>query len=104
MLLIWCAMIVSCAEIDDPDLSPPVLILPVDGDTVQNNPPLFVWRSVDDQGCDLLFWIEIADDAIFSYDSIILSTLIPIADTFFDPIDSFTTGTYYWHICVFEQA
>lgn len=94
----------NCTDNENIDLDPPLLISPADGDTISVNPPLFIWSSVDDQGCELVFWLEIADDEFFSYDSIILSTFVPLSDTFFDPVDSFNTGTYCWHMCLIENA
>ncbi len=95
----------ACTETEpEPNLDPPALLSPVDGETVASNPPTFVWSSIEGDTCDLIFRIEIASDSVFDMGSILISTMVPLDDTIYTPIDTFAAGTYYWHMSVRQNA
>ncbi len=95
----------SCNEAEpEPNLDPPDLLSPADGATIAQNPPTFIWGSVEGDTCDLIFRIEIATASNFDAGSMIISTMVPLTDTTYTPGDTFAADTYYWHMAVRQNA
>src|SRR4030042_4412818 len=95
----------TCTETEEkPNLDPPVLISPSNGETVSINPPTFVWRSVEGDSCDLVYRFEAATDSSFAMGSIIISTIVLLPETTYTPADTFSADTYYWHMSVRQNA
>jgi len=83
-------------------LDPPMLVAPVDGATITQNPPTFIWQSVENT--EIVYILEVATDEQFDYSSIVISTMIVPSDTNYTPDNSFASGEYYWHMCIREDC
>jgi len=70
----------------------PVLASPVDGSTVTQNPPTFIWQRV--AGADL-YGLQVAADEEFNVISVQTTCYM---DTSYTPATSLMPGVYYWHV------
>jgi hypothetical protein len=90
-LLAACALLMNLACFSD-TLSAPDLVSPDNGATIAQDPPQFVWRTVD--GADF-YWLQVSRNEDFSSLALNVSCT---GDTSYAPTTSFGTGTYYWHV------
>ena len=98
--------IIQCGdELTEFNFEPPTLISPQNGATLTENPPTFIWQSVDvPDTCDVVYRLEGASDSTFSQSAIIVNTMVIPPDTNYTHYDTFTSGDYYWHVCTRENA
>lgn len=75
-----------------------ILIAPEDGSTLTQNPPTFVWHSVDNS--DIVYVLEVAAAEQFDSASIVISTTIMPPDTSYTINDPLPSGEYHWRMCL----
>lgn len=98
-------LLIGCARegtVDGSLLVPPMLVAPYDGLTVTQNPPTFIWRSVENS--EVIYIFEVATDEQFNNGSIVISTTIMPPDTSYTPHNPFIAGDYFWHMCIMENC
>jgi len=72
------------------------LVSPTNGTIITENPPTFIWISVEDYD---VYWLRVAQDSLFTTLVIDISCS---ADTSYTPDNPFDSGTYSWHMCAIE--
>lgn len=91
----------ACPDPAPTRLDPPDLAAPVNGSTISQNPPTFIWHAVSE--AQILYQFEVASDPQFG--NIVFSSLsIFPPDTSCTPDSALATGTFYWHVCVMEDC
>ena len=73
-------------------LAAPDLVSPDNGATITQDPPQFIWRTVD--GADF-YWLQVSRNEDFSSLALNISCT---GDTSYTPTTSFGTGTFYWRV------
>jgi hypothetical protein len=80
------------------DIGTPVLVAPIDGSTITQNPPTLIWQSVQDAaGYDLVA----ADDTCFSYSGTVADVQC-FNDTSITLVSTLSTGIYFWRVRALE--
>lgn len=72
------------------------LVSPEDGTVITENPPTFIWTSVEDYD---VYWLQVAQNSQFTALVIDISCSV---DTTYTPDNPFDTGTYFWHVRAIE--
>jgi hypothetical protein len=92
-------LLLSCSpESNGTDIGTPVLVAPINGSTITQNPPTLIWQSVQDAtGYDLV----VADDTFFSYPGTIAEAQC-YNDTNYTMINTLGSGTYFWRVRALE--
>jgi hypothetical protein len=75
-----------------------VLVLPEDGSTITQNPPPFVWHSVDGA---VGYNLQVSDDTFGTLGSIIIDVSCHL-DTTYLPSSALGGGSYYWRVQAME--
>lgn len=83
-------------------LVPPLLVAPEDGSTITQNPPTFIWQSVENS--EIIYILEVATDEQFNDGSIVISATILPPDTIYSPHNPLPSGEYFWHMCIMENC
>ncbi len=97
------AVFTACAEEEQTQsLMPPTLLSPADGATITQNPPTFVWSTVNEDS--ILYLLEVSTDLIFMFPFTCISTTIVPTDTQYLADSAFAPGTYYWRMCTQEDC
>ncbi len=76
----------------------PVLVSPEDGTTIVQNPPLFIWESIDDV---VGYNIQVSDGAFGTLGAIVIDISCHL-DTTFLPSSTLSSGAYYWRVQAVE--
>lgn len=82
----------GCVSQTSDGIGTPLLITPEDGATILQNPPLFVWRSVDGV---IGYNLQVSDDIFGTADAIVIDVSCHL-DTTYLPSLAFGSGSYYW--------
>lgn len=85
-------IVALCLSCMPETLLAPVTIAPENGATVQNNPPQFIWRSVENAD---FYWLQVSHSQNFTDLVIDVSCT---ADTVYTPTTSFSPGAYFWRV------
>ncbi len=74
----------------------PRLVSPANGAVITENPPTFIWTSVEDPN---LYCLEVSRDSSFTtvYFEVTCS-----ADTNYTPENVLDSGTFFWHVRTIE--
>ena len=72
------------------------LVSPTNGTVITENPPTFIWTSVEDYD---VYWLQVAHDSLFTTLAIDISCSV---DTIYTPDNPFESGTYFWHVRAIE--
>ncbi|MDH4210786.1 MAG: hypothetical protein OEV79_05000 [candidate division WOR-3 bacterium] len=82
----------SCVSDSTTGIGTPVLVSPQDGSTITQNPPLFVWHSVDGV---VGYNLQVSDDTFGALDAMIIDISCHL-DTSYLPSSALGSGSYYW--------
>jgi hypothetical protein len=74
----------------------PILVSPINESTIAQNPPTFIWQSVEGAN---EYWLQVSTDPSFTQTEIDVACF---ADTNYTPYNSLNTGTHYWRVCARE--
>ncbi|HEX7319546.1 MAG TPA: hypothetical protein VF399_04215 [bacterium] len=93
----------ACAEEEQtPTLTPPTLLSPADGAIITQNPPTFVWSTVNED--QIAYRLDVARDSVFTDTCICILISIWPPDTQYISDTAFAPGMYYWHMCTREDC
>jgi len=98
IVLIVIAVALNCVSQTSNGTGTPVLVLPDDGSTITQNPPLFVWHSADGA---VGYNLQVSDDAFVALESIIIDVSCHL-DTAYLPSFALDSGSYYWRVQAME--
>lgn len=92
-------LLISCSpEGNGTDIGTPVLVAPINGSTITQNPPTLIWLSVQDAA---VYDLTIADDTLFSYPGTIADVQC-YDDTTYTMVNTLISGTYFWRVRALE--
>jgi hypothetical protein len=80
----------------------PEPIAPENGSTITQNPPTFIWHSLN-RG-NILYVFEVSTDSQFTLGSTLISTITMPPDTSYTPSNPLVSGEYYWHVRAQENC
>jgi hypothetical protein len=82
----------GCISQTGDGIDTPVLVSPQDGSTITQNPPLFVWHSVDGV---VGYNLQVSDDTFETLDAIVIDISCHL-DTSYLPSSALSNGSYCW--------
>jgi len=89
----------SCSPEDNgTNIGTPVLVAPINGSTITQNPPTLIWQSVRDAAG---YYVVVADDTFFSYPGTIADIQCH-NDTSYTMVNTLSSGTYFWRVRALE--
>ena len=99
-LIALLAIIVSlnCASKTNDGIGTPVLVVPEDGSTITQNPPLFVWHSVGDV---VGYNLQVFDATLDTLGPTIIDVSCYL-DTTYLPSYELNSGSYNWRVQAVE--
>jgi hypothetical protein len=90
----------NCVSDSTTGIGTPVLISPQDGSAIAQNPPLFVWRSVDSA---VIYSLQVTDGSFDNYEDIVINATCNL-DTTYLPSMALGTGSYLWRVQAVEEG
>ena len=98
MLFITIVTSLGCVSESTDGIGTPVLVSPVDGTTILQNPPLFVWHSVDDA---VIYNLQVTDGSFENFEDIVIDATCNL-DTTYLPSTALGAGSYLWRVQAVE--
>lgn len=92
-------LLMACSpEGVDNAIGTPVLVSPINGSTITQNPPTLTWQGV---ATALAYDLMLADDSSFDYSGIVIDIQCHTG-TEYTPTNTLGAGTYFWKVRALE--
>ncbi len=98
MLFVVILTSLNCVSDSTDSIGTPVLVAPVDGTTIAQNPPLFVWHSVDDA---VIYNLQVTDGSFENFEDIVIDATCNL-DTNYLPSTALGADSYLWRVQAVE--
>ncbi|KPK62911.1 hypothetical protein AMJ83_09095 [candidate division WOR_3 bacterium SM23_42] len=91
-------MLTTCSPENIGAIGTPVLVSPINGSTITQNPPTLTWQGV---ATALAYDLMLADDSSFDYSGIVIDIQCHTG-TEYTPTNTLGAGTYFWRVRALE--
>jgi hypothetical protein len=101
IFIIFCfiaALLLACSPESVGAIGTPVLVSPINGSTITQNPPTLIWQGV---ATALAYDLMLADDSSFDYSQLVIDIQCHTG-TEYTPTNTLGAGTYFWKVRALE--